>query len=119
MGFYRHVLTQTGIDPSRTVFVDDKIENVVTARSFGMHGIVCNDVNSAMQNLRALCGEHIERAKSFLYTNRKNLVSTSSDMIMHEVRAECTVCTSRRLSELVQNFSQLLIHEVTGDRCVK
>ena len=32
IGFYQHWVEATGIDPSRTIFVDDKIENVLTAQ---------------------------------------------------------------------------------------
>ncbi|KAG6845464.1 hypothetical protein H0H87_008824 [Tephrocybe sp. NHM501043] len=39
IGFFEYVVKQTGVDPSRIIFVDDKLENIVTARSFGMHGI--------------------------------------------------------------------------------
>jgi len=56
IGFYQHVIDKTGIDPSRTIFVDDKLENVLTARSFGMHGIVFDDQEKVIQQLKNLCG---------------------------------------------------------------
>ncbi|KAF8522002.1 HAD-like protein, partial [Gautieria morchelliformis] len=54
VGFYQHVLKATDVDPTRTVFVDDKLENVLTARSFGLHGIVFNDANKVARQLRNL-----------------------------------------------------------------
>ncbi|KAF8574205.1 HAD-like protein [Ramaria rubella] len=98
LGFYKYVLTETGLDPTSTIFVDDKIENVLSARSFGMHGIVFNDPNTVMRQLRNLCGDPIERAKAFLTANKKQLQSvTSKGYVMKE------------------NYSQLLIWETTGD----
>ncbi|EEB93777.1 hypothetical protein MPER_07526 [Moniliophthora perniciosa FA553] len=38
LGFYRHVLQTTNIDPARTIFVDNKLENVLSARSLGFDG---------------------------------------------------------------------------------
>jgi FMN phosphatase YigB (HAD superfamily) len=41
LGFYRHVLKAADVDPERVIFVDDQFENVFSARSLGMHGIIC------------------------------------------------------------------------------
>ncbi|KAJ7103699.1 HAD-like domain-containing protein, partial [Mycena crocata] len=38
LGFYQHVLDETKIDPRRAIFVDDKLENVASARLLGLHG---------------------------------------------------------------------------------
>jgi hypothetical protein len=96
--------------------VDDKIENVVTARSFGMHGIVFDNTANVVQQLKSLCGYRVELAKTFLRTNKKQLTSvTSSGVVLQEVRTKEDECVSRCLHE-IKNYSQLLIQEATDDR---
>jgi len=86
IGFYQHVIDKTGIDPSRTIFVDDKLENVLTARSFGMHGIVFDDQEKVIQQLKNLCGDPILRGKNFLASHKKRLISvTSTNIELSEV----------------------------------
>ncbi|ESK91653.1 HAD-like protein [Moniliophthora roreri MCA 2997] len=55
LGFYRHVLKETGADSARTIFVDDKESNVAAARSLGIHGIVYDDFESVQRGLMELC----------------------------------------------------------------
>lgn len=38
--FYHHVIAETGVDPRKTLFVDDKAENVDAAKAVGFQGIV-------------------------------------------------------------------------------
>ena len=57
LGFYRHVLKETNIDPSRTIFVDDKLENIESARSFGFHGIIFENLEALDSTLRNLLGD--------------------------------------------------------------
>ncbi|KAI0937990.1 hypothetical protein AcV7_003308 [Taiwanofungus camphoratus] len=98
IGFYQHVINETGLNPSNTVFVDDRIENVVSARSAGMHGIVFDDINNVIRQLKNLCEDPIHRARSFLYANKKCLNTVSTDGTI-----------------VSENFSQLLILEAIGD----
>lgn len=81
IGFYKHVIDNSGIDPSRTIFVDDKIENVLTARSFGMHGIVFDDQEKVIQQLKNLCGDSVARGQSFLASHKKRLTSVTSNNV--------------------------------------
>ncbi|KAI0675371.1 phosphatase yihX [Trametes maxima] len=60
---YERVVAETGIDPSTTVFVDDKIENVEAARSLGIHGIVFDKQEGVFQALRKAFGERVQRIK--------------------------------------------------------
>ena len=88
ISFYQHVINQTGIDPSRTIFIDDKIENVLSARSFGMHGIVFDDQAKVVQQLKNLCGDPILQGTNFLTLHRKCLTSvTSTNVELSEVLA--------------------------------
>ncbi|KAJ3768109.1 HAD-like domain-containing protein [Lentinula raphanica] len=89
IGYFRHVLERTGADPARTIFVDDKLDNVLAARSFGMTGILYDDFENVERQLRNL---------SFLRQHAcKHLSYTSTGITIHE------------------NFAQLPILEATHD----
>ena len=81
IGFFKHVIDKSGIDPSRTIFVDDKSENVLTARSFGMHGIVFNDQSKVIKDLKNLCYDPVLCRRRFLASHKKNLISVTSNNI--------------------------------------
>ena len=66
LAFYRHVLAKTGVDPSRTVFVDDKAENVEAARRCGMQGVVFTGAGSLELVLDRLVGGASRHAGSHL-----------------------------------------------------
>ncbi|KAF8527230.1 HAD-like protein [Gautieria morchelliformis] len=99
LGFYRHVLSHTEMDPRRTIFIDDKVENVLTASSLGMHGIVFENCTNLSQQLLNLCGDPVARAREYLSANQMRLISYTSEN-----------------EPIEDNFAQLLILEATGDR---
>ena len=87
IGFYEHVIDKTRIDPSCMIFVDDKIENVLSARSFGMQGILFDDQAKVVQQIKNLCGDPILRGNRFLVSRKKHLTSvTSNNNELSEVR---------------------------------
>ncbi|KAK7057152.1 alpha-D-glucose-1-phosphate phosphatase YihX [Favolaschia claudopus] len=102
LGFYKHVIRETNLeDPRRAIFVDDKLENVLSARSLGFHGIVFPHGGSekVKRALRNLVGDPIARGRAYLQRNAKHLDSiTDNGVVLHE------------------NFAQLLLLELTGDR---
>ncbi|EJF65437.1 phosphatase yihX [Dichomitus squalens] len=57
---YEKVVQETGIDPSTTVFVDDKVENVDAARKLGIHGIVFDKQEGVFQALRKVFGDRVQ-----------------------------------------------------------
>src|SRR4051794_8880648 len=71
LGFYKYVLDKSGVDPHRTLFVDDKVENVLSARSFGFHGIVFDPPDKALRTLRNLVSDPVERGREFLRRNAR------------------------------------------------
>ena len=103
LGFYRHVLASTGVDPRQTIFVDDKLENVISARSLGFHGIIFDSLEPVKRALRNLTGDPLARGQAFLHENAGNLFS---------------VTENQEAVFLQENFAQLLILEATGDALV-
>ncbi|KAJ6499937.1 Haloacid dehalogenase-like hydrolase-domain-containing protein [Mycena vitilis] len=101
LGFYKQVLNETKIDPRRAIFVDDKLENVLSARSLGLHGIVFpkGGSNKVKQALRNLIGDPVLRGRDYLQRNAQHLESITDNGIL-----------------LQENFAQLLILELTGDK---
>lgn len=101
LGFYKYVLGKAGIEPHSTIFVDDKVENVLSARSLGLHGIVFDSHDRVKRSLRNLLGNPIARGKEFLARNAGHLESVTDTNVT-----------------LQENFAQLLILEATADRYV-
>jgi FMN phosphatase YigB (HAD superfamily) len=106
LAFYRHVIAATELQPRRTIFVDDKLENVLSARSLGFTGIVFDDPSEVKRALRNLIGDPVQRGGEFLIRNAGKLGSV-------------TRATPQQESTAVdENFAQLLILEITGNRYV-
>ena len=103
LGFYRQVLAATGVDPRQTIFVDDKLENVLSARSLGLHGIIFEDPGLVRRALRNLIGNPVQRGRDFLKQNAGRLLSVTDSS------------NGRPAIELHENFAQLLILEATND----
>ncbi|KIJ46590.1 hypothetical protein M422DRAFT_165102 [Sphaerobolus stellatus SS14] len=98
LGFYHHVVAETGVDPAKTIFVDDKIENVLSARSLGIRSLVFDNAANVIRQLKNFCQDPVERAWAFLENNKKKLLSYTSTGVM-----------------IRENFAQLLILEATDD----
>ncbi len=96
--FYRYALLQANLEPSRTIFIDDKSENVLSARSQGLHGLVYRESKELKQSLLSLFGDPIQIGQRFLKENAGRLVSMCGGIAIQE------------------NFAQLLILEMTNDR---
>jgi FMN phosphatase YigB (HAD superfamily) len=99
LGFYKHILSKTGIDPHKAIFIDDKLENILSARSLGFHGIVFDTSANVIRALRNLLGDPVKRGREFLQQNAGRLDSVTDNGIV-----------------LKENFAQLLILEATNDR---
>lgn len=97
--FFKFVLDEIKAQPSSVVFVDDRSENVLAARSLGINGIVFDDVQRVRQSLRLFTGDPVCRGLSFLEARVGRLESeTNCGQIIAE------------------NFAQLLILEATNKR---
>jgi hypothetical protein len=102
LGFYKHVIKEAKIDPHRAIFIDNEAENVLSARSLGFDGIVLSRHKSAevKRALRNLLSDPVMRARNYLQRNARRLQSISETGVI-----------------LQENFAQLLILELTGDKC--
>ncbi|EMD32343.1 hypothetical protein CERSUDRAFT_108797 [Gelatoporia subvermispora B] len=101
LGIFKHVISETNIDPQTTVFVDDKPDNVLSARSLGMCGVIFTAADEAMRALGNIFGDPVQRGRRYLYQNAQRLQSVTGTGDV-----------------LLENFSQLLILELTGDRAL-
>lgn len=104
LGFYRHVIAATGLQPHQAIFVDDKLENVLSARSLGFCGIVFDSPSTVKRALRNLIGDPVQRGREYLTRNAGKLESVTRATPKHEAIV------------VQENFAQLLILEATGDR---
>ncbi|KAJ4171571.1 hypothetical protein NW754_013341 [Fusarium falciforme] len=96
---YERFLEHCKILPKACIFVDDRIENVVTAQSLGFRGVHLTDTSSVVATLNNLLGDPVARGLEFLKRNAKNLF-----------------CETNAGKTQPDNYSQLLILEHTGDR---
>ncbi|GFF33164.1 alpha-D-glucose-1-phosphate phosphatase YihX [Aspergillus udagawae] len=97
--FYKKVLQEIAVPPNQIIFIDDQLENVVSAQSTGMHGIVYTGAGELSRQLRNLVLDPVQRGREFLRRNAGALYS---------------ICETGQV--IRENFSQLLILEATGDR---
>ncbi|KAL2820182.1 HAD-like domain-containing protein [Aspergillus cavernicola] len=97
LAFFRHVLQEISTASEDVVFVDDKLENVTSARSLGMRGIVFFDKEDAQRQLLNLFGSPAERGMEYLSINKTLLQSATTTNV-----------------PVQDNFGQLLILEATG-----
>ncbi|KAK5659546.1 hypothetical protein OQA88_748 [Cercophora sp. LCS_1] len=78
LAFYRHVIDETGCDPVRTLYLDDKSENICAGRILGLRGeIVKRGDRTRVFNLarNLLLNDAPQRAEGFLRPNAKRLHS--------------------------------------------
>lgn len=101
LGFYRQVIAKANIDPFTAVFVDDKLENVLSARSFGFHGIVFDNPKTLARSLRNLVGDPVNRGWDYLRQHAGAHKSVTTTGVV-----------------LRENFTQLLMLDLTDDRWV-
>jgi FMN phosphatase YigB (HAD superfamily) len=82
LGFYQHVLDKIGLaDPTSAIFVDDKLLNVMAARSFGIRGIVCKSSSQVMRQLRIELFDPVARARQYMRNNARNHFSQVENSI--------------------------------------
>lgn len=103
--FYRYVLEQVEDTdgPSSIVFVDDKLENVYSARSLGMEGIVFDEAANVIRQLSNIVGSAVQRGQSYLANHSKQFQTMVKG-------------PSGKETIIDDNFAQLMILEATGSK---
>lgn len=99
LSFYHHVLKEIRLAPEEAIFIDDKLENVLAARSLGIKSIVFDDTSIVVHTLSSIFNDAVGRGNKYLSLNAKQFNSIT----------ECGVVVP-------DNFAQLLILDTTQDR---
>lgn len=101
--FWRHVITEIGVKPEQAIMADDLVENICAARSMGINGLLVDNKHpeKAAAALYNLLDDPLARAQSYLRSNAGEHHST--------------VEKQGELIKFEDNFSQLMIWELTGD----
>lgn len=76
--FYEHDFRAIGSRPEKVIFVDDGLENAMSAQSLGMEGIQFQDPESLAQILGNLLGDPVRRGEN-LNENAKMLHSATEN----------------------------------------
>ena len=99
LSFYRHVLEEIKLAPEEVVFIDDRTENVLAAKSLGINGIVFEDNSTVSRTLTGIFDGPIAKGYHYLHRNAKHFDSiTDSGVVVPD------------------NYAQLLILDATQDR---
>lgn len=97
LGFYRRVIQEAGIDPLESIFVDDKLENILSARSLGFYGLMLDKAEGVSRALKNLLGDPVQRGWEYLEANAGQLD-----------------CITDNGFVLEENLTQLIILELTS-----
>lgn len=97
--FYHHVLRALQVAPGDTVFIDDLVENIIAAKIIGIRGFQFENAKKTESVLANLFGDPVDRGLAFLRANARQLTTITND----------------GTASVKENYSQLLIYEVTGD----
>ena len=99
--FYRFVLEEIAFGPEELVFVDDRIENVLAARSLGVSSILFDNDANVIRRLRDTLDSQVGRGYQYLYRHVKRFDSITDNG-----------------HTIPDNFAQLLMLEITEDQYV-
>ncbi|KAI0677773.1 hypothetical protein C8Q78DRAFT_1066219 [Trametes maxima] len=96
--FYQTFLGSFGIDLRRTALISSSLENIVSARSVGMTGVLYTSFDELASTLRSLARDSMGDGHKYLRKHARNMWSETDTGV--EVR---------------ENFAQLLMLELTDD----
>ncbi|MCJ1454562.1 hypothetical protein MMC28_004915 [Mycoblastus sanguinarius] len=96
--FFNRLLDFDALRPERTLYIGSNLDNVVSARSLGFHGIVSTDVQETARRVQSMCSDPIPAAQEYLRTNARELNLEMSNG-----------------KQLKDAFAQFLVLDVTGD----
>ncbi|OAQ99637.1 hypothetical protein LLEC1_07749 [Akanthomyces lecanii] len=96
---FRDFLSSTHNTSESCIFVDDRIENVISAQCLGFQALLFQNTVSTVAAIHNLLGDPVARGMTYLKQHAGNLFSMTDDGQVHK-----------------DNFSQLLILQNTGDK---
>lgn len=99
--FYSKIMESAECAAESIIFLDSRPENVIAAQCQGMHGVIFNRTDAALQKVHALLGDPILRGRTWLQDHAKNMWGITSTGV-----------------EVKEQFQQLFILHLTGDWCV-
>ena len=97
--FYRHVLQEIKLSPEDVLFIDDKMENVLAAKSLGISGLVFDNNVDGLQALESILHDPIAKAFHYLYRHAPQFNSITETGV-----------------DVPENFAQLLILDAMQDQ---
>ena len=98
LDFYRHVLREVELSPEETLFIDDKMENVMAARSLGIDSILFDSNVTVVNTLRTILYDPLGVAFQYLHRHAQQFDSITDTGI-----------------NVPDNFARLLILETMQD----
>ena len=96
--FYRHVLQEIRLSPEETLFIDDKMENVLAAKSLGIDSLVFDNNVTVLHALRTILHDPVGRAFQYLHRHAQHFDSITETGV-----------------DVPNNFAQLLILDAMQD----
>ncbi len=97
--FYRHVLQEIRLSPEDTLFIDDKMENVLAAKSLGIDSLVFDNNFTVLRALRTILPDPVGRAFQYLHRHAQHFDSITETGV-----------------DVPNNFAQLLILDAMQDQ---
>ncbi|KAA1477767.1 hypothetical protein DENSPDRAFT_844968 [Dentipellis sp. KUC8613] len=101
LAFFRHVLRTAACDPRSTAFIDTNPDYVLAARSLGLQGMLLNEHEVLYRAVYSPACLPVTRGQRFLAAQAGRLDSITNTGI-----------------EIKDNFAQLVILDLTGDRTI-
>ncbi|EJD42963.1 HAD-like protein [Auricularia subglabra TFB-10046 SS5] len=97
--FFEHVLGEIAVDPGKAIFFDDKAEHIRMANQLGIRGITFRGNESFIPLLAGALDGALQRGNAYLRSHAGKMAS------FYDTGEIC-----------MDNFTQLLILELTGNR---
>ena len=97
--FYHHVLREIKLSPEETLFIDDKKENVLAAKSLGIESLVFDNSVNVIHTLKRFLNDPVKRGFQYLYRHAPHFDSITDTGV-----------------DVPDNFSHLLILDAMQDK---
>ena len=78
--FFSYVLEEIHAMPQNTIFVDDKLFNVMAAQSLGIRALVCKNTQDTVRELRSTLDCSVKLQEQILYPTLEGFSSIVTDV---------------------------------------